>query len=425
MPKIYNGKDVYTAAMERFEFIFDNFDNYYISVSGGKDSSVMVQLAAKKAREMNKKFSVLYIDLEAQYKATIDHIHDLIDEVSDVLDTWYWIAMPLALRNAVSIIQPKWICWNKKEKRKWVREMPDNKWVINEDNYPKDWTWFFKGMEFEDFILYFADWFNQRHGGTTACLTGIRTAESLNRFRTITNTKKEKFQDKNWTTRFHVKNKAINVYNIFPLYDWTTEDDWVAVFKLNLKYNDIYEQMYKNGLSIYEQRLCQPYGDDQKNGLNQFKALEYETWEKVLNRVHGVNFGNIYCRTSVLGFMKTEKPEDMTWQQYAVFLLESIGLYVPELRDHYYKKIKGFLRWYEKKEGILPCQIKDEEDKRLENLRRVPSWRRIARAIERNDFWMKRLNYSQSKTDAKKLAELQKKYKNLIDKNDSHFKGIE
>ena len=152
MPKIYNGKDVYTAAMERFEFIFNNFDNYYISVSGGKDSSVMVQLAAKKAREMNKKFSVLYIDLEAQYKATIDHIYDLIEEVDDVLDTWYWIAMLLALRNAVSIIQPNWICWNKKEKRKWVREMPKNKWVINEDKYPKEWTWFYKGMELDEVI---------------------------------------------------------------------------------------------------------------------------------------------------------------------------------------------------------------------------------------------------------------------------------
>ena len=63
MPKIYNGKDVYTAAMERFEYIFNEFDNCYISVSGGKDSSIMVQLATKKAREMNKKFSVLYIDL--------------------------------------------------------------------------------------------------------------------------------------------------------------------------------------------------------------------------------------------------------------------------------------------------------------------------------------------------------------------------
>ena len=63
--------------------------------------------------------------------------------------------------------------------------------------------------------------------------------------------------------------------------------------------------MYKNGVSIHEQRLCQPYGDDQRKGLDQFKALEYETWEKVLNRVHGVNFGNIYCRTSLLGNIKT------------------------------------------------------------------------------------------------------------------------
>ena len=133
--------------------------------SGGKDSSVMVQLAARKARKMNKKFSVLYVDLEAQYKATIDHINELIEEVSDVLDTWYWIAMPLSLRNAVSIIQPKWICWNKKEKKKWVRDMPKNKWVINEDNYPEEWTWFYKGMEFEEFILFFADWFNRKRGG--------------------------------------------------------------------------------------------------------------------------------------------------------------------------------------------------------------------------------------------------------------------
>ena len=67
MSKIYIDKDVLTAAFERFEYIFKNFDNYYFSVSGGKDSSVMLQLAAMKAREMHVKFSVMYIDFEAQY----------------------------------------------------------------------------------------------------------------------------------------------------------------------------------------------------------------------------------------------------------------------------------------------------------------------------------------------------------------------
>jgi len=427
MPKIFTDKDVYTAAMERFEITFNQFDNMYISVSGGKDSSIMVQLAAMKAREMGKRFSVLYIDLEAQYTATIQHIDELIEEISDVLDNWYWIAMPLSLRNAVSVIQPKWICWDKNDEHKWVRPMPQNKYVINEDNYPDEWNWFQRGMEFEDFILYFAEWFNDIYGGLTAAGIGIRSNESLNRFRTIISDSKERYSDYGWTTRVKLKTRALNVYNFFPIYDWATEDDWTVVAKFDLKFNQIYELMYKNGLSIHEQRLCQPYGDDQKNGLDQFRSLEPETWEKVLNRVHGVNFGNIYCRTSLLGNIDSEKPNEMSWEQYAVFLLESLGLYAPELRDHYYRKIKTFLDWYEKQEGISLQEIKDEEDKKLESAKKVASWRRIARAIERNDFWMKRLSFGQTKNDVERLFELKKKYKNIIygkDTSDKHLKEI-
>ncbi|PJH69381.1 phosphoadenosine phosphosulfate reductase, partial [Salmonella enterica subsp. enterica serovar Typhimurium] len=84
---------------------------------------------------------------------------------------------------------------------------------------------------------------------------------------------------------------------------------------------------YKNGLTIHEQRLCQPFGDDQRNGLDQYKALEYETWEKLLDRVTGVNFGNVYARTSALGNIKSNKPNHLNWEQYAIFLLKSLGIY--------------------------------------------------------------------------------------------------
>ena len=112
---------------------------------------------------------------------------------------------------------------------------------------------------------------------------------------------------------------------------------------------------------------------------------------------------------------KTEKPEGMTWQEYTVFLLESLGLYVPELRDHYYRKITAFIKWYTDKKGITIKDIKDFDDKKLENSKKVATWRRIARAIEHNDFWMKRLSFSQTKSDVKKLLELQEKYKNIVD----------
>lgn len=426
MGKIYLQKNVYDAAIERYQTALRVFDHCYVSVSGGKDSSILLQLMAQEARKAGKKFSVLYIDLEAQYAATIDHIHELIDCTKDVVDHWYWCALPLSLRNAVSALQPKWICWDKKDREKWVRPWPTQRTdvdLITEDALPAGWDWFFRGMEFEEFILWFAKWFSEDRGGRCGGGIGIRADESLNRFRTIISESKERLDGLPWTTKIKLRGKPLNCWSFFPLYDWRTEDDWTAVANLGLKFNQIYELMYKNGVSIHEQRLCQPYGDDQRKGLDQFRALEPETWERVLNRVEGVNFGNIYCRTSLLGNIKSEKPDGMTWEQYAVFLLESIGLYAPEVRDHYHAKIKTFLSWYEK-EGVPLEVIPDEGDRKLEAAKKAASWRRIARAIERNDFWMSRLSFGETKKDVERLFELRKKYRNLIRPQDTDSKKL-
>ncbi len=411
MAKKYLEKNVLDAAIERLEIMFQNFDNIYFSVSGGKDSSVMVQLANRVAKKMNKKFDVLFIDLEAQYRCTIKHIEEL-KQLSQIRD-FYHITLPIALRNAVSVLQPKWICWEEESKHLWVRSMPEDS--INSNNCP--FTWFKKGEEFEEFIVQFASWYQQKYQGKVACGIGIRTDESLNRFRTIAfQDKKITFKKYHWTTKLKVNEKHIEVYNFYPLYDWATEDIWGAVSQLDLKFNYIYELMYKNGVSIYEQRLCQPYGDDQRNGLDQFKALEYDTWSKVLNRVNGVNFGNIYCKTTALGNIKSCKPEFMTWQEYTVFLLESIGIYNRDLMLHYYRKIKKFMIWYKNKYSVELKDIPDTAECKLENQKKAISWRRIARAIEKNDFYLRRLSFGQTKNDDRELMELIHKWDNLLNK---------
>ena len=411
MPKIYLEKNVLDATFERLEYIFDHFENIYFSVSGGKDSSVMVQLANIVAKKKNRKFDVLYIDFEAQYRLTIEHVYEL-KKLSQIRN-FYHVALPMALRNAVSILQPKWICWEEESKDLWVRELPKDS--INIKNCP--FKWFRKGEEFEEFIIQFADWYQKRYGGNVACGVGIRCDESLNRFRTIAFDGKIMYDNKRWTTKIRFNDRYIDVYNFYPIYDWKTEDIWCAVSKFDLMYNQVYELMYKNGLSIHEQRLCQPYGDDQKNGLDQFKALEYDTWEKVVNRVNGVNFGNIYCRTTALGNLRSCKPEFMTWMEYTVFLLESIGIYNSDLMLHYYRKIKKFIYWYKKRDNIDIRDIPDEADAKLETRKKVISWRRIARAIEKNDFYMKRLCFTQTKTDDEELKMLIHKWDNLLTKD--------
>ena len=132
MSKKYLEKNVLEAAKDRLRIMFENFEHIYFSVSGGKDSSVMVQLANMIAKELNKKFDVLYIDLEAQYSHTIAHIEEL-KKLSQIND-FYHIALPMALRNAISVLQPKWICWEEKSKHLWVRDMPKDS--INIHNCP-------------------------------------------------------------------------------------------------------------------------------------------------------------------------------------------------------------------------------------------------------------------------------------------------
>lgn len=384
----------------------------------------MLQLCADIARQKNKKFSVLYIDLESQYQATIAHIERLRQVTADVVDQFFWCCLPLSLRNAISVIQPTWICWDRNERHKWVRDMPAYDCVINENNLPREWTWFKKGMEFEDFTFQFSQWFQKQAGKPVAVGIGIRSNESLNRFNTIINKTKGTFKNYGWTTRLHTPDPHCLVYHFYPIYDWRTEDIWGAVSLLDLEYNEIYELMYKNGLSIHQQRLCQPYGDDQRNGLDQFRALEPETWEKVISRVHGVNFGNIYARSSLLGNMKSEKPAGMTWQQYTVFLLESLGLYAPELRDHYYRKIRIFFRWWYCHYEIRIKDIPEEADRKLETQRKFPTWRRVARAIEKNDFWLKRLSFAPTKSDVQLLLRLRRKYQHLIHIEDAQDKHL-
>ncbi|MHA1347479.1 MAG: phosphoadenosine phosphosulfate reductase domain-containing protein [Candidatus Heimdallarchaeaceae archaeon] len=76
MAKRYLDSDVYSAAIKRLNFILDEFENIYLSFSGGKDSSVLLQLFLEIAEKRKRlPVNVLYIDFEAQYKATIKHIN--------------------------------------------------------------------------------------------------------------------------------------------------------------------------------------------------------------------------------------------------------------------------------------------------------------------------------------------------------------
>ncbi|MCU7701512.1 DUF3440 domain-containing protein [Enterococcus gallinarum] len=157
---------------------------------------------------------------------------------------------------------------------------------------------------------------------------------------------------------------AENAVNFYPIYDWLVEDVWRAYSKYNWIINDFYESLYKVGVPLSQMRICQPYGLQQRKGLAQYALVEPQTWEKVVNRVSGANFGKIYSKTTLLSHYKTDKPAHMTWQEYTVFLLETMGLYSKKMQDHYYRKISVLINYYKKiLKLILVIYLRNHQEK--------------------------------------------------------------
>ena len=61
--KKYLITDVYSAACERIEFIFDEFDKIMVAFSGGKDSGVLLNLALQEAKKRDRKIGAMLLDL--------------------------------------------------------------------------------------------------------------------------------------------------------------------------------------------------------------------------------------------------------------------------------------------------------------------------------------------------------------------------
>jgi len=392
--KRYIDKTVLQASRERISLVFDSFEKYYISFSGGKDSTVMTHLVMEEAIKRGKKVGLLIIDLEAQYENTIEHIREIVRMYKDNIEL-HWFCGQLLLRNAVSDFQPKWVCWDEEKKNIWVRQKPEEASDLSQYDF------YIPKMEFEELMVLFGEWY----GGGRLCagFIGIRSDESLHRYRAIVSNKIGlMYNDWKFTTKV-----SKNLFNIYPIYDWRTEDIWVFHSKnKHLPHNKVYDLMTMAGVKLSNQRLCQPYGDDQKKGLWLYHILEPDTWYKLINRVSGVNSGALYIQEAgnMTGYRDVTKPEGHTWKSYTNFLLRSLP---KVMQEHYKARFTKFIAGW-KQRGY--SEIPDQAPHDLEVKCWAPSWKRMARCILRNDYYCKGLGQTQPLSEAySKFKEIKKK----------------
>lgn len=430
--RIYKEKNVYDAAIERLDFIFENFERIYISFSGGKDSGVMLNLVIDymRKRGITQKIGIQIMDNEANYEQSMEFMHRIIRANRDLLDV-YWCCLPITLPCTVSSYAVNWQCWGENDKERWIRPMPKDDYIVNFENHPFDF--FVEDMEYDEFWDGFAEWYSQ--GKSCANLIGIRTVESLNRFRAIMNDKKETLKGQMWT-----KKNTEHTYNVYPLYDWRTEDIWTANAKFEWDYNKLYDLFYLAGVPVHSMRVASPFMSESKSSLGLYRVIDGNTWARLCARVQGANFMATYGKQ--LGYNSFKLPEGHTWKSFVKFLLDTLP---EEVAENFKKRFAQSIKYWGRVGRGLPEEVINDMSKNGvkfkingttphggNSLRRVvirnppdhldelkahngtvTSWKRFAITILKNDHTCKYLGLAPTKEQADRQKAITKKYSSL------------
>ena len=438
MKKGYLDIDVYEAAQERFRFLFREFENIYVSFSGGKDSGILLNLLLDFRRQHypDHRIGVFHQDFEAQYTVTTEYITRTFERLeTEPLTDLYWVCLPMATRTALSSYEMYWYPWDDTKEELWVRPRPEHPYVITIDNPFNHYRY---RMHQEDLAKQFGRFYKEEHGyGKTVCLLGLRADESLQRYSGIVN-KKYGYGGECWISK-----QFKDVWCASPLYDWSNQDVWVAYSRFGYDYNKLYDLYYKAGLKIDQMRVASPFNDYSKDALHLYRVIDPEIWAKLVGRVRGANFGSIYSRTRAMGYRNITLPEGHTWESYTKFLLDTLPA---RLRNNYVKKFQTSIRFWHETGGGLEEHVIQELLEHGYNIRRngvsnytvmknsrivfvgeipdntddiksskdIPSWKRMCYCILKNDHTCRFMGFGLTRQEQARVNRIKQKYGGII-----------
>lgn len=283
------------AARRRMTWIFDHFATIVVSVSGGKDSTVCFELAHAEALKRARTIKVFFLDQEAEYQASIDIVSEYMRR--PCVEP-YWYQVPVRMTNATSYEQDMLHAWE-----------PGAQWVRDKDSIA-----IHSDSDAPDRFYPFVEWFDNKFGTGAAHIVGLRSEESLNRYRSVT--ANPGLPGVNWCTA--TKSGAVKLY---PIYDWSFEDVWTYFGNHDIRYNRIYDYLWSKSTPISKMRVSNLIHEKAYGSLATLQEFEHDTFERLQARLSGVHMAGLYAGEATVLDAKRLPERFADWREYRDFLL--------------------------------------------------------------------------------------------------------
>jgi len=308
--QVYSQEEcVLDAARRRISYIFDEFEQIIVSVSGGKDSTVLAHLALVEAHRRQRKIGIFFLDEEVVYDSTVRQI-DYLMSLYPENTTRLWLQLEFHLTNATSLTEGQLIAWEAGKHKIWMRSKRSDS--IQHPPWPRESETVRdknKGFGFYDAIDNF-----QHARRDTAFLVGLRAVESMNRWRAVA--KNPGYKDVYWCTAM-----PKGCASFYPLYDWNFHDIWKYLYDERVRYSRIYDYLYLKGAPLNEMRVSSLIHEKSFKSLVDLPEFEPKTYDRLVKRIGGVTIGHLYGKDAKMLRARSLPKGHASWRAYRDFLL--------------------------------------------------------------------------------------------------------